>query len=38
MKFDAFVSTKINYFSEEFSVLEEMEFFGHRLGKMLGFP
>ncbi len=25
MKFDAFVSTKINYFREEFSVLEEME-------------
>jgi hypothetical protein len=34
MKLDAFVSTKIYYFSEEFSVLEEMEkVFGHRLGK-----
>jgi hypothetical protein len=38
IKFDASVSTKINYFSEEFSVLEEMEkVFGYRLGKMLEF-
>ncbi len=38
MKFYACVSTKVNYFRDEFSVLEEMvKVFGHRLGKMLEF-
>jgi hypothetical protein len=39
MKFDAFVPQRLIIFSEEFSLLEEMEkISGHRLGKMLGFP